>query len=371
MQATHTYLDYNATAPLRPQARAAMMAIWDDVGNPSSVHWHGRAMHRHIENARDTVAGLVGASAQSVVFTAGGTEANNLALNWGRERPLIVSAIEHDSTLQAARAHRATLCPARENGQVDLDALGALLREVGRNAVVSIMAVNNETGVIQPVAEAGALCREHDALLHCDAVQALGRIPIDMNAMQIDMLSLSAHKAGGPQGVGALVLRDGLAPPPLLYGGGQERGRRPGTQNVAGVAGFATAAVAAVGESDALARLCDWRNALEARVAKDADVRIMGADAERVGGVSCLALPGLSAETQVMMLDLAGFSISAGSACSSGKVTASHVLGAMGLGNDVAGCAIRISGGWASTEEDFTRFAEAYRGMVTRVSRAA
>ena len=372
MQAEHTYLDYNASAPLRPQARLAMTALWDEVGNPSSVHWHGRAMHRHVEDARDALATLIGATSSGVAFTAGGTEANNLALTLGHERTLIVSAIEHDSTLQAARAHGATLCPATEAGLVDLEALSSLLRRRGARAVVSIMAVNNETGVIQPVAEAGALCREHGALLHCDAVQALGRMPLDMNAMQIDILSLSAHKVGGPQGVGALVLRDGLAPPPpLLLGGGQERGRRPGTHNVAGIVGFVTAAVAAVEESDAYERLAGWRDAMEARAADDADIRIIGGGARRVGGVSCLALPGLSAETQVMMLDLAGFSISAGSACSSGKVAPSHVLRAMGLGDDLAGCAIRVSGGWSSTEQDFLRFAEAYQGMVTRVSRAA
>lgn len=372
MQAAHTYLDYNASAPLRPQARVAMTALWDEVGNPSSVHWHGRAMHRRVEDARDTLAKSVGASSAGVVFTAGGTEANNLALTLGRERPLIVSVIEHDSVLQAARVHGATLCPATEDGLVDLDALRALLQKTGDHALVSIMAVNNETGVIQPVAEAGALCREHGALLHCDAVQALGRIPLDMNAMQIDMLSLSAHKVGGPQGVGALVLRDGLAPPPaLLLGGGQERGRRPGTHNVAGIVGFAAAAAVAVADSGASERLAGWRDAMEARVAQGSDIRIVGGGARRVGGASCLALPGLTAETQVMMLDLAGFSISAGSACSSGKVAPSHVLRAMGLGDDLAGCAIRVSGGWASTEQDFLRFAEAYQGMITRVNRAA
>jgi cysteine desulfurase len=232
------------------------------------------------------------------------------------------------------------------------------------------MLVNNETGAIQPVAEAAALCRAHGALLHCDAVQALGRLPIDMGALGADMLTLSAHKAGGPQGVGALVLGPGVAPPPLLAGGGQERGRRPGTHNVAGIAGFAAAVEAATSEDTA--DLAGWRDALEERVRGETNaIRVIGGDAPRVAGVSCLACPGFAAETQVIALDLAGVSVSAGAACSSGKVAPSHVLRAMGLGDDVAGCAIRVSAGWASRAADFSAFAEAYLAMLRRSSRAA
>jgi cysteine desulfurase len=367
---TRIYLDYNASAPLRPEARAAMTAAWDVVGNASSVHWHGRRAHALIEQARETVAAAVGAAPAGVVFTAGGTEANNLALAFGAERPLLVSAIEHDSVLRTAFARGGAVVPATAAGTVDLDSLDRQLAAAGPGALVALMAVNNETGVIQPVAEAVAMARRHGALVHCDAVQALGRVPLDMAALGVDMLALSAHKIGGPQGVGALVLREGVAPPPLLHGGGQERGRRPGTQNVAGIAGFAAAvAVTAAGEG---ADLAGWRDAMEARIVAGCPTAVVaGANAPRVGGVSCIALPGLRAETQLMMLDLEGFSVSAGSACSSGKVSQSHVLGAMGLDEAVAGCAIRVSAGWASRREELEAFADAWLAMAAKHGRAA
>jgi cysteine desulfurase len=365
------YLDCNASAPLRPEARAAMAAAWDEVGNPSSVHWHGRRLHGLVEAAREAIAGAVNAQIAGVVFTAGGTEANNLALALGPERPLLVSAIEHDSVLKAAAARGGAQVPVTPDGIIDLAALELQLAAAGAGSLLSLMAVNNETGVIQPVAEAVALARRNGALVHCDAVQALGRIPLDFAALGIDMLSLSAHKLGGPQGVGALILRDGLALAPLLHGGGQERGRRPGTHNVAGILGFAAAVVAAVAEAGDR-RLADWRDAAERRiVAARPDAVVAGHASERVGGVSCLALPGLKAETQVMMLDLAGVSISAGSACSSGKVAPSHVLRAMGLGDEVAGAAIRMSAGWATREAELEAFADAWLAMAARVPRTA
>lgn len=371
MPAEPIYLDYSASAPLRPEASAAMAAVWAEPGNAASVHWHGRRMHGHLERARETIAAALNAPASGLVFTAGGTEANNLALSLGAERPLLVSAIEHDSVLKTARTHEASEIPAAADGCVDLAALDRALDGAAGGALVSLMLVNNETGVIQPVAEAAALCRRHGAMLHCDAVQALGRIAIDMQALDVDMLSVSAHKIGGPQGVGALLLRGGIAPPAMLIGGGQERGRRAGTQNVPGIVGFAAALEAAAGNVNA-AELAGWRDSMEHRVLDGCDAaQVIGAGSARVAGVSCLALPGLAAETQVMMLDLAGISVSAGSACSSGKVTASNVLHAMGLDRDIAGCAIRISGGWASCRADFERFAEAYLAMIGRARRAA
>lgn len=348
-----------------------MIAAWAEPGNASSVHWHGRRMHGHLEQARETIATALNATASGLVFTAGGTEANNLALSLGAERPLIVSAIEHDSVLKTARTRDACEIPATADGYVDLAALDRALDGAAAGALVSLMLVNNETGVIQPIAEAAALCRRHGALLHCDGVQALGRTAIDMQALDVDLLSVSAHKIGGPQGVGAVLLRGGIAPPAMVIGGGQERGRRAGTQNVPGVLGFAAALEAAAGDGRT-AELAGWRDLMERRVLDGCDgVQVIGARSARVAGVSCLASPGLAAETQVMMLDLAGISVSAGSACSSGKVTASHVLNAMGLARDIAGCAIRVSGGWASRAADFERFAEAYLTMVGRARRAA
>lgn len=367
---TRLYLDYNASAPLRPEARAAMAAAWDEVGNPSSIHWHGRRLLALLEAARDALAGAVNARPAGVVFTAGGTEANNLALAAGAERQLVVSSLEHDSVLQPGLAARGRTVPATGAGVIDLDALDRQLA-AAPGALLSLMAVNNETGVIQPLAAAVAIARRHGALVHCDAVQALGRIPIDFAALDLDMLTLSAHKLGGPQGVGALVLRDGLSLPPLLRGGGQERGRRPGTQNAAGIAGFAAAAAAAVADGSG-PQLARWRDAMEQRISAGyPDVVVVGGRSSRVGGVSCLALPGLKAETQVMMLDLAGCSVSAGSACSSGKVAPSHVLRAMGLDEAVAGAAIRVSAGWATRAEELEAFADAWLAMAARLARVA
>ncbi|MGF1627552.1 MAG: cysteine desulfurase family protein [Alphaproteobacteria bacterium] len=372
MPSAHIYLDYNASAPLRPEARAAMAAAWEHTGNASSVHRHGRQLHGLVESARETIAAAVNAPPAGVVFTASGTEANNLALAFGAERPLLVSAIEHDSVLRTAMARGGTIVPVTPDGTVDLAALDRLLAGTGPGALLSLMAVNNETGVIQPVAAAAALCRQHRALIHCDAVQALGRIPFDLAALDVDMASLSAHKIGGPQGVGALVLRDGLVPPPLLHGGGQERGRRPGTQNVAGIAGFAAAVAAAVAELPGLADLTSRRDAMERRLrAACSELVVVGAGAARSPGVSCLAVPGLKAETQVMLLDLAGVSVSAGAACSSGKVAPSHVLRAMGLDEAVAGAAIRVSAGWATAPQELESFAAAWLAMVGNARRAA
>ena len=367
-----TYLDYNASAPLRPEAREAMIASFGAVGNASSIHSHGRGQHHRIEGARDRIAAALGARASGVVFTGGGTEANNLALAFGRDRPVLVSAIEHDSVIRPGIAVGATEIPVCTDGTVDLDGLDRALALSEAPPLVSLMMVNNETGVKQPVDHAAEICRRHGALLHCDAVQALGRVAIDMSALGADMISVSAHKIGGPQGVGALILANDIAPPPVLRGGGQERGRRPGTQNIAGIEGFVAAIDAARYQDGVAEHLAAWRDAMESTITSEIEaVRVIGANSSRVPGVSCLACPGLAAETQVMTLDLAGFSISAGSACSSGTIAPSHVLRAMGLSDALASCAIRVSGGWASCEDEFAAFAAAYVAMVRRIHGAA
>jgi cysteine desulfurase len=360
------YLDYNATVPAKPAAIAAVAAALAETGNASSVHRFGRLARRTVETAREQVAALVNAAPASVVFTGSGTEANNLALHQARAdgRPIFVSAIEHDCVLRAAPD--ATLIPVTRDGVVDLEALDRLLAGTS-SAVVAVMLANNETGVVQPLAEIVRIARAHGASVHCDAVQAAGKIAIDAQALGADTLALSAHKLGGPQGVGALVVSDGIAMRPLLVGGGQERGRRAGTENVAGIAGFGAAAALAASDLPQMRALARLRDATEARLRSVApEAVVFGATAERLPNTMCVAMPGVAAETQVMALDLAGIAVSAGSACSSGKVKASHVLAAMGMA-PLASNAIRVSAGWRSTAEDFDRFVEAWTALWARI----
>jgi cysteine desulfurase len=358
-----TYLDANATEPLRPAARAAALAALAILGNPSSIHAAGRAARRRLEDAREAIAKRFGAAPAGVVFTSGGTEADALAVHaLGRGRRLIVGATEHDAIRNAAPG--ASLLPVDGRGVADLDALRRLL--AGPPALVCLMAANNETGVIQPVAEAAALCRAAGARLHVDAVQAAGRIPLDFAALGADSLALSAHKLGGPAGAGALLLAPSVADAaPLIAGGGQERGRRGGTPALPAIIGFAAAALDA---RDA-AHLAPLRDAIE-RAAAAAGATVIGTDAPRLPNTTCLALPGVRAETQVIALDLAGIAVSAGAACSSGKVARSHVLDAMGLGA-LAGEAIRVSLPWSASEADVAAFAAAYPGIAARLAHAA
>jgi cysteine desulfurase len=361
------YLDYNATAPLRPEAAAAIARALEATGNPSSVHRFGRTARRQIEDAREAVAALVGGHFDSVIFTSGGTEANNLALSGCGRGRLLVSAGEHDSVLMAAPA--ATPVPLTSSGTIDLAALEALLGDSAADALVSVQLANNETGVIQPVAAVAERARRRGALVHCDAVQAAGRIDIDIAALGVDLLSLSAHKIGGPQGVGALVLGGDLTLAPLLRGGGQERRRRAGTENVAGIVGFAAAAEAARRDLPHQADLAALRDRLEAEVRVVAhEVVAFGAAAPRLANTSCLAVAGLSAESQVMALDLAGVAVSAGAACSSGKVAPSRVLSAMGADPELAAAAIRVSLGWASGPTDVDRFLAAWASLYSSSS---
>jgi cysteine desulfurase len=361
-----TYLDYNATAPAKPAAIAAVAAALAETGNASSVHRFGRLARRTIETAREQVAALVNAVPASVVFTGSGTEANNLALHQARAdgRFIFVSAIEHDFVLRAAP--EAIRIPVTRDGVVDLDALDRLLAGTS-SALVAVMLANNETGVIQPLAEIVRIARAHGASVHCDAVQAAGKLAIDVQALGVDTLALSAHKLGGPQGVGALIVSDRATMRPLLVGGGQERGRRAGTENVAGLAGFGAAAASAASDLPQMQALARLRDATEARLRSIApNAVVFGGSAERLPNTICVAMPGVAAETQVMALDLAGVAVSAGSACSSGKVKASHVLGAMGMA-PLASSAIRVSAGWRSTAEDFDHFVEAWTSLWARL----
>ena len=353
---TPTYLDANATEPLRPQARAAMLAALDLTGNPSSIHAAGRAARRVLEDCRAALASRFGAA--DLVFTSGGTEADALAIHGlGAGRRLLLGATEHDA-IRAVRP--GAVIPVDGDGVIDLAVLEAALH--GPPALLCLMLANNETGTIQPVAAAAALCRRHGALLHVDAVQAVGRMAVDMRALGADSMAVSSHKLGGPAGAGALLLAPDRTVTPLTAGGGQEKGRRGGTPAVACIAGFAAAAAAAAPDLVAL------RDAAVAAAAACGAVLLGGAD--RLGNTACLALPGVAAQTQLIALDLAGVQVSAGAACSSGKVARSHVLDAMGLGA-LAGQAIRVSLPWNATAADVESFAAAYATMAARAVRRA
>jgi len=372
------YLDYNATAPLRPEARASTMAAMDVTGNPSSIHGEGRAARAIVEHARREVAEFVAVSSRGIVFTSGGTEAGNFALRPHHagaapiER-LILSAGEHVCMLQGHRfAPDATqIAPLDPRGRLDLDVLEAML--AGAPVMLALQGANNETGVVQPVAEAAALVHARGGLVVCDSVQLAGRAVFDAAALGADFLMLSAHKFGGPKGVGALIAaRAGLAfGAPLLRGGGQERGARAGTENVAGIAGFGAAAQAAREDVASEApRLAGLRDRLEAHVREAApDAVFFGAGAPRLPNTSCFAVPGVAAGTLLMRLDLDGIAASSGSACSSGKVARSHVLAAMGVAPELAAGAIRLSLGWASTAADVARFAEVFPKAMENLRR--
>jgi cysteine desulfurase len=372
MKTDTIYLDYNATARVRPEAAEAVAHALAVGGNPSSVHAAGRAARGLMEAARSEVAALIAAPASTVVFTSGGTEANVLALESAvaaGSRRLIISDIEHDSLQETARVQRVAVdvLPVDSHGVADLGWLAERLARwdaADGKPFVALMLANNETGVIQPVAEAAKFVRAADGWLHVDAVQAAGKIPVDSRALGADTLSISAHKLGGPQGVGALTFGPRATLSRRQHGGGQERGRRGGTENVPGIAGFGAAAKAAREALPGFAAQVAWRDAAAARL-KAAGSVVMGEGAPRLANTLSIASPGFPADLQVMGLDLAAVMVSAGSACSSGKVKASHVLSAMGQG-ELAGCGIRVSGGWGTTETDWNRFVEAWFEAHTR-----
>jgi cysteine desulfurase len=365
---SHAYFDWNATAPLRTEAKAAVAAALEVTGNPSSVHAAGRAARRLVEEAREQVAALVGATPREVVFTSGGTEANALALSPALGETLLVSAIEHPSVRSGGRFAKVEDVPVTGAGVVDLAALDSLLK--GRNRpLVSLMLANNETGVIQPILDAAALVHAAGGLLHVDAVQGPGRIACDFKVLGADLMTLSSHKIGGPQGVGALIVRDGLSLDALIKGGGQERGARAGTENVAGIAGFGAAAEAVrQGWAAEAARMEALRDEIEAGIKAVAPKAVIfGAEVPRLPNTTLFTVPGMKAETAVIAFDLEGVAVSSGSACSSGKVAPSHVLAAMGVGREVARGAIRVSFGHATTSEHVGTVLKAWEKLANRL----
>jgi cysteine desulfurase len=372
--APRTYLDYNATAPLRPEARAAMLVAMDAVGNPSSVHAEGRRARAMVETAREQVAALVGAKPLEVVFTSGATEANAWVVSAGGWDAIFACDVEHESVRTPLKESGARIVhvPVDGNGvaQVDAIASGVLCGPPVGRSLVLLQVANNETGVVQPVADVAHFAREHGLTMHTDAVQAGGRLPLDMATLGVDTMSLSGHKIGGPKGVGALIIRDGTKLGNLISGGGQERRRRGGTENVVGIAGFGAAAEAAVAELAQIERVRGLRDRLE-REAMATGATIVGAEVARLANTTCLAFARLSAETLVIKFDLRGIAISAGSACSSGKVGTSHVLAAQGLDPALARSAIRISLGWNTSDADVDAFLKVWADIVHAADSAA
>lgn len=366
---TPVYLDYNATAPIRPEVIEIMTTAMQRAHNASSIHSFGRKARKYVEDARDEIAKLTATPRTQIIFNSGATEGNNTVLQYFQriypDEQILVSAIEHPSVLEAAPS--APRIPVTRDGMVDLNALETLLKDK-KTSLVSVMLVNNETGVIQPIKEISNLIHKHGALLHCDGVQASGRIEINIAEMGIDFLTLSAHKLGGPQGVGALCLGLCGITPVLLYGGGQEKLARAGTENVAGIAGFGKAAALAHENLPAYAtRMKTLLSPLESELSKINNLTIWGKDVERTPNTCLFTIPGIPSETLLMALDLEGIAVSNGSACSSGKVEPSHVLKAMGASNDEASCAIRASFGWDTTIKDVDAFVTALSKILKRI----
>lgn len=365
------YCDYNATAPLRPEAREAMNLAMDVQANPSSVHGPGRAARRMIENARTQIGGVIGSRSEDIIFTSGGTEANALAIQGAMAKlsdgVLIYSDLEHPAVRDIALSGRYQVrkLAVLKSGVIDLSDLARILADIETGTpFLTLMLANNETGVIQPVAEAARLVREYNGLIHTDAVQAVGKIPVNVGLLGVDYLSMSAHKCGGPQGVGALWLRAGAPLLPQQIGGGQEKSIRSGTENMIGIAGFGAALSSCDPNADGV-RITAIKDAFE-DILKSDYVQFFGRDAQRLPGTSCLALEGFKGETQVMAMDLAGFAVSSGSACSSGKVKTSSVLIAMSAGEEIARSALRVSFGWKSTMEDAVALAGAWLQAAKR-----
>jgi cysteine desulfurase len=373
------YLDHNATTPLDPRVLEAMLPyLRESFGNPSSLHWFGQRARAAVEDARGRVAALIGADPAEVVFTASGSESDNMALRGalakagGARRRVVTTSVEHHAVLNTAKALREEGVPVEVarvsgDGRLDLDDLRAKLDDA--TLVASVMLANNETGVLQPVVEAARLARERRALVHCDAVQAAGKTPVDVRALDVDLLTLSAHKLYGPKGVGCLYVRRGTPLGPLVRGGAQERNRRAGTENVAGVVGFGAAASLAKESLVAEAgRVGALRDRLEERLLTLPGARRNGGE-PRVANTANVSFEGIDAEALVIALDLEGIAVSTGAACAAGGIEPSHVLKAMGFPPERVQSSLRLSLGRTTTEQDVDRAADVIATVVGRQRR--
>lgn len=365
---TRIYLDYNATAPIRPEVIASAAAAMQVLGNASSIHGDGRGARKIVEDARGDVAALCGVRPAQVIFNGGATEGNNTILSGYQDKNVLVLASEHPSVLEAAP--HADKIPVTKDGLVHLNKLDVMLA-TSKTDLVCVQLVNSETGVVQPVAEVAKLAGHHGAKFLCDAVQGAGRIDINFNALGCDYMTLSAHKFGGPQGAGALVFREGLQMPKYMRGGGQEKRQRAGTENVAGIAGFGIAAkLANEGRADYAARTRAFQVKFETALTSLAPgCLIAGENAPRIANTTSVLFPGLSAETLLMAMDLEGVSVSSGSACSSGTFKASHVLAAMGFDDGASRSALRFSTGWATTDADIDAALSALGRVLSRLKK--
>src|SRR3989338_632917 len=364
MKQEFTYLDHNATTPLRPNAMAAMSVVLSEVGNPSSIHSFGRSARKHVEDARKKIADTLNVSSGQVFFNSGATEGNNTILKGFSGKKIFISATEHSSVIDAGVT--CDLIPVHPSGLIDMDAFQKMVTD-HPPALVSVMLVNNETGVIQHVAEISKIAKSVGALVHCDAVQAYGRITFTRESLGVDFLTLSSHKIGGPQGVGALIVSAGTNLPKLLEGGGQERRSRAGTENTAGITGFGAAAVEAVASIPEFQKLASFRDMIEADISKSPRVKIYGQNAPRVANTICCTVDGITSDTLLMAFDIEGIAISSGSACSSGTVKISHVLKAMGMDDKKTAAALRISLGHTTTTQDIEQFIKVWNILRTRL----
>lgn len=364
MKQHFTYLDHNATTPIRENALAVMTAVLSEVGNPSSIHAFGRGARKHVEDARKKIADTLNVSSGQVFFNSGATEGNNTIIKGFSGKRILISATEHPSVIDAGVACDLILVNA--DGLIDLVAFAQQVKD-NPPALVSVMLVNNETGVIQPVAEISKIAKSVGALVHCDAVQGYGRLSFTRESLGVDFLTLSSHKIGGPQGVGALIMAAGLTLPKLLEGGGQERRSRAGTENTAGIAGFGVAAAEAVADITKFQALEALRNKIETEILKSPRVKIYGANAPRVANTICCTIDGVTSDTLLMAFDIEGIAISSGSACSSGTVKLSHVLKAMGMDGKNTAAALRISLGHTTTEQDVEQFIKVWNTLHARL----
>lgn len=364
------YFDHNATTPLMPASIEAMNALGALPLNPSSIHACGRQARQQVEKARHAILRAMGAEGMRLIFTATGTEANHLALRGTHATRIFISAIEHPSVLK--NVSQAGYIPVTAEGVVDLKALECQLQAVSVKSpgliLVSVMYANNETGVIQPMENIVELARAYGAMVHTDAVQAYGKIPLDVSRLGIDMITISAHKCGGPPGVAALVIKKSITLHPQITGGGQEQGYRAGTENVRAIVGFGAVSETISPVVDTDAKVRTLRDRLEMGIqARIAETVVIGKAAPRLPNTSCIRMPGVSNETQLIEFDLKGFAVSAGSACSSGRISVSHVLKAMHVREDDARCAIRVSLGSGNTMEEVERFVQVWAALYERM----
>lgn len=358
------YLDYNATAVVRPEVISLVTKVMGEVGNASSVHSYGQRARKYVEDARGQVASLCQVKPEQVIFTSGATESINTILSGYRHHPVLISAIEHPAVM--ASAPHAIKIPVTSEGVIDMTAYQNLLKD-HKPAMVSVMLVNSETGVIQPVSNMAKMAHDMGALFHTDAVQGAGRMDISLDKLGVDFISLSAHKMAGPQGVGAIIFRENLDIPKFMLGGGQEKNCRAGTHNTAGIAGMGLAVELALKNISKYDEIKNLRDYLEIEIRKITNQAIIyGANAPRVGNTCNVGFNAIPAQTQMMALDLDGIAVSSGSACSSGAFKSSHVLLAMGADKIAAKSALRISLGWATTSADIDAFLKSWSKIITK-----